>query len=57
MLTPNNRLSEALLRDYFAQSKKSTIEKPPCMPFRVALSKAFEQIHVTGAHATPHIVK
>ncbi len=56
VLTPNNRLSEALLRDYFAQSKKSTIEKPPCMPFRVALSKAFEQIHVTGAHANPPIL-
>lgn len=52
VLTPNNRLSETILQYYFAQCKKQTVDKPACMPFRVALSKAYEQLNFINPHNT-----
>ncbi|WP_454781949.1 PD-(D/E)XK nuclease family protein [Legionella sp. WA2022007384] len=52
VLTPNNRLSEAILQQYFAQCKKQTIEKPRCMPFSVALVKAYEQLNCINPHSS-----
>lgn len=51
VLTPNNRLSEAILQQYFAQCKKQTVEKPQCMPFSVALVKAYEQLNCLNPHS------
>ncbi|CAM2959477.1 recombinase B [Legionella steigerwaltii] len=56
VLTPNNRLSETILQHYFAQCKKQTVDKPTCMPFRVALTKAYEQINFINPHGTHPIL-
>ncbi|MCW8400092.1 PD-(D/E)XK nuclease family protein [Legionella sp. PATHC038] len=50
VLTPNNRLSDIMLQHYFAQCKKHTVDKPICMPFRIALIKAYEQLNFNSAH-------
>ncbi|AWN75077.1 PD-(D/E)XK nuclease family protein [Legionella anisa] len=52
VLTPNNRLSEAILQYYFIKCKKHTIEKPSCMPFGVALVKAYEQLNFISPNNT-----
>ncbi|QLZ69910.1 hypothetical protein FOLKNPGA_02710 [Legionella sp. PC1000] len=52
VLTPNNRLSEAILQSYYTHSKKQTIEKPKCMPFSVALVKAYEQLNFISPQIT-----
>ncbi|HHT0592116.1 TPA: PD-(D/E)XK nuclease family protein [Legionella anisa] len=52
VLTPNNRLSEALLQYYYIKCKKHTIEKPSCMPFGVALVKAYEQLNFISTNIT-----
>ncbi|KTD40384.1 PD-(D/E)XK nuclease family protein [Legionella parisiensis] len=51
-LTPNNRLSEAMLQYYFIKCRKQTIDKPKCMPFRVALVKAYQQLNFINPHIT-----
>ena len=43
VITPNNRLSAALLQHYFLQSTHKTLDKPNCMPYRSVLIQAFEQ--------------
>ncbi|MGL5741163.1 MAG: PD-(D/E)XK nuclease family protein [Legionella sp.] len=50
VLTPNNRLSESLLQDYFVHCQNQTVDKPKCMPYRVALVKAYEYLHFTQPH-------
>ncbi|MGM9454852.1 PD-(D/E)XK nuclease family protein [Legionella bozemanae] len=52
VLTPNNRLSEAILQYYFLKCKKQTIDKPKCMPFGAALVKAYEQLNFISPHIT-----
>ncbi|QMT61028.1 PD-(D/E)XK nuclease family protein [Legionella sp. PC997] len=52
VLTPNNRLSEAILQQYFAQSKKQTVKKPRCMPYRVALVKVYEQLNCINPNSS-----
>lgn len=44
VITPNNRLSNTLLQEYFAFSQNKTVDKPACYPYRTALIKAFEQL-------------
>lgn len=44
VLTPNNRLSASILRDYFAYDKNQTVIKPQCQPYRSALIQHFEQL-------------
>ncbi len=41
-ITPNNRLSSALLDDYFNTYKKNTLEKPRAIPYGVYVSYLFE---------------
>lgn len=47
VLTPNNRLSEFILRHYCAHNKNKIIEKPNCMPFSILLTKAYDQLQFT----------
>ncbi|CAM2758999.1 PD-(D/E)XK nuclease family protein [Legionella worsleiensis] len=44
VITPNNRLSAALLNDYFSFSRSKTVKKPKCYPYNTALIKAFNQL-------------
>lgn len=44
VLTPNNRLSAALLQEYFTFCKARTVNKPKCYPYNTALIKAFNQL-------------
>jgi probable DNA repair protein len=44
VLTPNNRLSGALLQEYFAFCHTRTVNKPECYPYNTALIKAFNQL-------------
>lgn len=44
VLTPNNRLSGALLQEYFAFCQTRTVNKPECYPYNTALIKAFNQL-------------
>jgi len=43
VLTPNNRLSEALLQQYFQQAQIKTLDKPHCLPYNSAIIKAYQQ--------------
>ena len=43
LLTPNNRLSAALLKDYFYHCNQKTLDKPSCMPYGTALINAYQQ--------------
>lgn len=43
VITPNNRLSAALLRDYFAYCKQSTPNKPSCIPYGTAIKLSYKQ--------------
>lgn len=43
VLTPNNRLSAALLDDYFNYCEQKTITKPQCLPYRQFITRTFEQ--------------
>ncbi len=52
VLTPNNRLSDTILQQYFTQCKKQTVDKPQCMPFSVALVKAYEQLNFINPQIT-----
>jgi probable DNA repair protein len=44
VLSPNNRLSAALLQSYFTHCNKSTVIKPQCLPYTIALLNTFEEI-------------
>lgn len=44
VITPNNRLSAALLDQYFKQCNQQTVDKPTCLPYGTALIKAFQQL-------------
>ncbi|KTD31221.1 recombinase B [Legionella moravica] len=44
VITPNNRLSGALLQDYFSYCAAKTTVKPKCYPYKTALLKAFNQL-------------
>lgn len=54
VITPNNRLSGALLQQYFTSHHYKTVDKPHCYPYTTALGKAYqhlkfqhpEQLHV-----------
>ncbi len=53
LITPNNRLSNQLLRDYFYHydSPHTLIEKPPCLPYQTFLRKLYTAL----SDQTPHI--
>lgn len=53
VLTPNNRLNESIIQQYFTHCNRQTVDKPKCMPYRTALIKAYEQlnfIHPNGSY-------
>lgn len=52
-ITPNNRLSESLLKQYFSHYHHKTLDKPICLPYGVALTKAYEHLLITD-HQTAH---
>lgn len=56
VLTPNNRLSESILQQYFIHSQNKTVDKPFCMPFNVAISKAYEQLHFHSSLVHPTLL-
>lgn len=51
VLTPNNRLSAALLSNYYTYSNKETVIKPQCIPYTVALQRIYE--HLRFNHYDP----
>lgn len=44
VLTPNNRLSGALLQEYFTSRKNKTVDKPLCLPYNTWLLNAYQQL-------------
>lgn len=52
VITPNNRLSESLLHQYFAHQNHTTLDKPTCLPYAVVLTKAYERLNALNLHAS-----
>lgn len=55
VITPNNRLSAALLASYYNHSKKETVVKPQCIPYTATLLLLFERLrfhHYNCPHPT-----
>lgn len=52
VLTPNNRLSESIIQQYFAYCNNQTVEKPRCMPYNTALITAYEQLNLVNPHTS-----
>lgn len=50
VITPNNRLSQQLLEDYYQYLGTTIDDKPPCLPYQAFLQKLFTQIR----HQCPH---
>lgn len=44
VITPNNRLSAALLQHYFISCNHKTVDKPKCSPYTTVISKAYEHL-------------
>jgi probable DNA repair protein len=44
IVTPNNRLSSAILQDYFASLPHKTIIKPQCLPYKTLLNKSYQHL-------------
>ncbi|KGP62302.1 endonuclease [Legionella norrlandica] len=44
VITPNNRLSGAVLKNYFTYCSKKTVIKPNCLPLNTFLVKAYEHL-------------
>jgi ATP-dependent helicase/nuclease subunit B len=44
IITPNNRLSAALLQQYFTSCNHKSIDKPGCYPYTTAISKAYQHL-------------
>lgn len=51
VITPNNRLSQQLLQDFFKHSPATTQDKPHCLPYQTFLYTYFKQIR----HRQPHV--
>lgn len=49
-ITPNNRLSAALIQDYFNYCAGQTIDKPACYPFTTVLNKRYNQLIFQSPH-------
>ena len=45
LITPNNRLSNQLLRDYIKTTQHQVIDKPHCLPYTTFLHNAYTNIH------------
>ena len=53
VITPNNRLSAALLRDYFQYSAHRTVIKPRCLPYRNFIINVFEHMQRNSSTNSP----
>lgn len=49
LITPNNRLSNSLLQQYFSYCHAKTVDKPRCMPYASILHQAYQ--HFTAQQA------
>lgn len=47
VITPNNRLSGALLQEYFTYCTNGTVNKPACYPYSTTLINAYNQLIFT----------
>ena len=54
VITPNNRLSERLLQDYYAFQTKQTLDKPKCLPYSTALIQAYNNFTFCKIKGTNH---
>lgn len=52
IITPNNRLSNQLLRDFMRTVTSCASDKPHCLPYAVFLSQCFHSIQHQHAHDT-----
>ena len=50
VITPNNRLSNQLLHDYYLQQKSIIEDKPHCMPYQAFLRDLYNQVRHSHAH-------
>jgi hypothetical protein len=53
LITPNNRLSAALLQDFFAWCNNKTVDKPVCLPYSTLIINAWQQLNVLSPEQ-PH---
>lgn len=51
VITPNNRLSNQLLQDYFGQQAAEINDKPRCMPYQAFLNDMYTRVR----HTHPHV--
>lgn len=52
--TPNNRLSAALLQNYFTHKENKTLEKPVCLPYSSLITKIYQRLkYTTPEHNHP----
>lgn len=56
IVTPNNRLSNQLLQDFYAQENTLVTDKPQCLPFQAFLHTLFNQMRHQHAHAVHPII-
>ena len=56
LITPNNRLSNQLLQDFFKQSNQSIKEKPYCLPYPTFLRRQYQKARQIYAHQTHPIL-
>ncbi|MDI1352721.1 MAG: PD-(D/E)XK nuclease family protein, partial [bacterium] len=46
VVTPNNRLSAALLHQYFTFSNEHTVDKPKCLPYKTLMIQTYNQLQL-----------
>lgn len=56
VITPNNRLSNQLLREYHLQQESAVNDKPNCMPYQAFLRHQFNHVRHQYAHQSHPIV-
>ena len=44
VITPNNRLSASLLKQFFSYCTKKTVDKPTCLPYSTLIINAYQQL-------------
>lgn len=50
VITPNNRLSAALLESFFAYSPNKILDKPICLPYGTIITKTYRQLKFLTPH-------
>ncbi len=57
IITPNNRLSGAILDQYFQNSKNKTVDKPNCLPYSTMVIQAYQELMFkTPEHPHPTLL-